>query len=236
MLMMYVGAPFAAFRPFVAGSYRQTLPFVTPTAAYGLLLNLAGIESRRIEPDATATDTAFGLPPCELAIGVLRAPAVGRMLQQLHNYPVGSSGKDHAPATKGTKYNIQPIVREVLFGVEAIIGLRGDDELEALVCAGLDKGLTSARRDGQPRYGVPFLGDNSFLVDVLKVLGFHRSVGLPVTLKQLGIEDESRENLIQAAEIAFGKGSFMHNLSFETSPDMILDAVIGADAHGKGYS
>jgi len=179
MFLMRVRAPFATFRPFVAGSYRQTLPFVTPTAAYGLLLNLAGIESRRVMPDAMATDTAYGLPSCELAIGMLGPPAVGRMLQQLHNYPVGNTGAAHAPATRGSKYNIQPILREILVGVDAFVAIRGNDELEGLVRHGLERGLASKRIDGAPRYGVPFLGDNAFLVDSIDEIGGEKQGVLP---------------------------------------------------------
>ena len=46
MIRLRVKAPFAAFRYFTAGSYRPTAPFVTPSAAYGLLLNLAGFDTR----------------------------------------------------------------------------------------------------------------------------------------------------------------------------------------------
>jgi CRISPR-associated protein Cas5t len=42
-------APFAAFRTFTAGSYRPTAEFITPSAAYGLLLNVAGIEMREYD-------------------------------------------------------------------------------------------------------------------------------------------------------------------------------------------
>ena len=45
MLHLRLKAPFGAFRTFTAGSYRPTAPFITPSAAYGLILNVAGIES-----------------------------------------------------------------------------------------------------------------------------------------------------------------------------------------------
>src|SRR3982751_3553327 len=100
MLSLYLEAPFAACRSFTAGWYRPTATFLTPSAAYGLILNIAAIDSRLREEDVShggkvpASLTAFGLPAVRLAIGV---PADGRSIddahprvqtiyQQLHNY------------------------------------------------------------------------------------------------------------------------------------------------------
>jgi len=71
--------------------------------------------------------------------------------------------------------------------------------------------------------------------EINKVIGFCNAVGLPVSLKQLGIRDTSRTNLLRAAEIALGPGSFMKNLSFEASPDLVVDSIIGANALGVSY-
>jgi hypothetical protein len=38
-----------------------------------------------------------------------------------------------------------------------------------------------------------------------------------------------------AAQISIGKGSFMKNLSFEVTPDLVVDSIIGADALGVSY-
>jgi len=69
MLILYVKAPFGAYRPFVAGSYRQTSPFITPSGAYGLLLNLAGIESRLHDPKLVATAMREDLPSAKVPLG-----------------------------------------------------------------------------------------------------------------------------------------------------------------------
>src|SRR5437868_14891932 len=102
MLCLYVQAPFAACRTFTAGWYRPTATFLTPSAAYGLILNVAGIESRIREEDPTHDDrtpaslTRFGLPPVRLALGAPADsrrnpyPLVQTVYQQLHNYPVGT--------------------------------------------------------------------------------------------------------------------------------------------------
>lgn len=187
MIFLYLEAPFAACRTFTAGWYRPTATFLTPSAAYGLLLNIACIESRLREEDedhdgsAAATLTVKGLPSAELAIGVpiagLRGsethvplsdgelfPRVQSIYQQLHNYPVGASGKEKAAACKGNKYNITPVRREFLSDIRAIIAVRTSEDFESRICEGLAGELNSNR------YGVPFLGDNSFLPDRLELL------------------------------------------------------------------
>ena len=68
MMRLRIRAPFAAFRHFTAGSYRPTAPFITPSAAYGLLLNLAGVETRfddgKLRYDAHAPGPAgYGVSP-----------------------------------------------------------------------------------------------------------------------------------------------------------------------------
>src|SRR5437899_1116204 len=108
MLCLYVQAPFAACRTFTAGWYRPTATFLTPSAAYGLVLNIAGIESRLREEDdghdgrAPASLMRPGLPKVRLALGAPTSeasdpyPRVQTVYQQLHNYPVGASGSDRA--------------------------------------------------------------------------------------------------------------------------------------------
>src|SRR3954452_3705146 len=102
MLCLYLEAPFAACRTFTAGWYRPTATFLTPSAAYGLLLNVAGIESRLREEDAghdgrtPASLMRRGLPKVRLALATVSAdtdalsfPRLQTIYQQLHNYPVG---------------------------------------------------------------------------------------------------------------------------------------------------
>lgn len=181
MLQMYLEAPFATFRTFTAGWYRPTATFLTPSAAYGLLLNVAGIESRLREEDpehngsAPASLTKSGLPNVEIALGVPKIklterdsdqdpfPRVQTVFQQLHNYPVGTSGKERAESCRGNKYNITPVRREFLSELKAIIAIRGNPDFEDRIQRGLRGEFNSTR------YGIPFLGDNSFLIDRLEI-------------------------------------------------------------------
>lgn len=170
MLRVRVRAPFGAFRLFSAGSYRPTAPFPTYSAVYGLLLNIAGIESRWDDGKSPMTRTAGGLPDCRLAIGLHAVPKVHVLFQQLHNYPVGTTGKAHAADTHGNKYNIQPISRELLSGLDFSVAVDANDDFESRVREGVRRGAAGLPGAGR-RYGIPFLGDNNCFLSHLGVEG-----------------------------------------------------------------
>jgi glycerol dehydrogenase len=65
------------------------------------------------------------------------------------------------------------------------------------------------------------------------VIDFCVAVGLPVTLRQLGVSNASPEHLMRAAEVACMEGLTTHNSSFEINPELILGAIIGANALGE---
>ena len=65
------------------------------------------------------------------------------------------------------------------------------------------------------------------------VIEFCNAVGLPVTLKQLGVTDKSPESLMKAAEIACMDGLTTHNSYFEINPELVLGAITGANALGE---
>jgi CRISPR-associated protein Cas5t len=162
MLCLYLEAPFAAFRTFTAGSFRPTAEFITPSAAYGLLLNVAGIEMRQHKDQLPMTTIKPGLPRFSLALGALRFPQKHTVYQQLHNYPVGAeAGQKYKGGAKGNKYNITPTRRAFLSDLKGYICIKAPMELEDGIKNGLNG--NSART-----YGLPFLGDNNFLLSKLE--------------------------------------------------------------------
>ncbi len=163
MIFLELQAPFGVFRPFTCGTYRPTESFITRSAAYGLLLNVAGIEMRYSDGGSPVTKIASGLPRMRLSLVALEmpGPVPQSLFQQLHTYPVGGTGKEHAARAMGRKYHIVPVRREFLSNVRAYIGVDAAPELEESILAGL-----SGKRPR--RYGLPFLGDNNFLLDRLE--------------------------------------------------------------------
>ncbi|MBW4507645.1 MAG: CRISPR-associated protein Cas5 [Scytonematopsis contorta HA4267-MV1] len=88
-LFLHIKAPFASFRPFQSGSYRSTTPVPSPSAVYGILLNIAGIE-QRTEFTAPITLIRDDLPEIEIAIAqIYQAESkteTAILSQQLHQY------------------------------------------------------------------------------------------------------------------------------------------------------
>jgi CRISPR-associated protein Cas5t len=168
-LWLRLRAPFAAYRWLQAGVYRATSPIIPPSAAWGLLLNLAHVETRDLALTARraspVTLTRDDAPPLCLAVGAVQPAERTVLYQQLHSYPVGQSGKEFAPRTHGAKYWIAPVRRELLVDFDALVGARSTD---ATLLGRIVDGL--AGRLNQPRYGLPFAGDNNFLFDRIDVL------------------------------------------------------------------
>lgn len=180
-LRLYVHAPFAVCRSFTAGWYRPTAAFLTPSAAYGLLLNIAGIESRLYEHEEgcdgrlPASLTRSDIPACRVAVGLpenAKPPAVHSLFQQLHNYPVGSQAAEWTEQAKGNKNNITPVRRELLVTLHAVVSIEAteDEHFESRIVRGLRGELNAGR------YGLPFVGDNNLLIDRLEIVTDARPV------------------------------------------------------------
>lgn len=169
---IHIKAPFAAYRYFQAGNYRATMPTMPHSAAYGLVLNLAGIEMRLGMNEKTTrikevvNEYSFeddNIPSLEIAIGDIENASRGSVYQQLHDYPPAAKEIQLLRA-KGTKPRILPTRREFLIGLNTIIGIRTN--LPGL----MKKLLDGMNGNTENRYGLPFAGDNNFLFDSIKIL------------------------------------------------------------------
>jgi glycerol dehydrogenase len=68
-----------------------------------------------------------------------------------------------------------------------------------------------------------------------EVLRFSTSVGLPVSLAEVGINNITRARLFGVAERSSAAGETAHNEPFAITPDLLLDSIIVADAIGTDY-
>lgn len=60
-------------------------------------------------------------------------------------------------------------------------------------------------------------------------------LGLPVTLKELGIENPTKEKLMAVAEAACAENDTLHNMPFEVTPESVYAAILAADRYGKYF-
>jgi len=77
--------------------------------------------------------------------------------------------------------------------------------------------------------------ENRPMEEIDEVIEFCRSVGLPTTLKDLGIAEVSKEDLMKVAELAIAPGSTMHGEPFEVTPEMVYEAMVTADELARLY-
>jgi glycerol dehydrogenase len=68
--------------------------------------------------------------------------------------------------------------------------------------------------------------------EIEEVLAFSRSVGLPVTLEQVGLTDLSEDSLRIVAERTVATGETAHHEPFPVTADLIADGIRAADALG----
>jgi len=157
MIYVYFKAPFGAFKPFQSVEMLATAEFLTPSAAYGLLLGLAGVD--RIHKGRFAG--------ARIALGLKQLPRRGRLYQQLHVIPQSKPQKEgeserRRELAKGRKLSIRTFWKEILYDLEGYIGL-DHPELEALVDQGINRPSTVSY------WGLPFMGDNNFFVERFEV-------------------------------------------------------------------
>ncbi|MGK7935960.1 MAG: CRISPR-associated protein Cas5 [Xenococcaceae cyanobacterium] len=164
-LWLHVRAPFASFSSLRTGTYRDTMPIMPPSAAYGLILNLAGIEMRG-SLKKSITPIRSNLPTIKLAFGRVAGnnSEISVLLQNMHSYPIGQTGKERKAKTHGNKYWIEPTYREIIVNLDMMLGVQADSELIFHICQGLNGECARAF------YGFPFAGDNNFLFDRIDCL------------------------------------------------------------------
>ncbi|MEG0377695.1 MAG: glycerol dehydrogenase [Eubacterium sp.] len=71
--------------------------------------------------------------------------------------------------------------------------------------------------------------------EISEVLDFCITVGLPVTLKELGIEEITEEKIRAVAEASAVADESIHNMPFEVTADSVYAAIMVADALGRDY-
>ena len=69
--------------------------------------------------------------------------------------------------------------------------------------------------------------------EVESIARFCKKVGLPTTLKDLGLADVTDDRLLEAAKETCKPDDTMVNMPFEVSPEMIIEAMRKVDALGK---
>ncbi|GAB6139195.1 glycerol dehydrogenase [Halanaerobaculum tunisiense] len=82
---------------------------------------------------------------------------------------------------------------------------------------------------------VQLILENSDLEEIEEVINFCLSVGLPVTLKQMGLEDLTDEEIMKAASASCVEGETIHNMTTPMTAKKVYNAILAADKLGSQY-
>lgn len=78
--------------------------------------------------------------------------------------------------------------------------------------------------------------ENAPIKEIKEVIYFCQSVGLPITLAQLGVRTIDESKLKKVAELACAEGETIHNMPFDVTPDKVYAAILTADELGRLYN
>jgi glycerol dehydrogenase len=151
-----------------------------------------------------------------------------------------ADGKAAIQAVK--RQSVTPALERIIEANTLLSGL-GFESGGLAVAHSVHNGLTAARETHDYLHGekvafgtivqLVFEGRDSGLIE--EVLGFCLSVGLPVTLKDLGIETLSMDRARAIADLAVAPGESAHNEPFPVTWQGIRDAILVADAWGQDF-
>ncbi|MFA9398726.1 MAG: glycerol dehydrogenase [Clostridiaceae bacterium] len=77
--------------------------------------------------------------------------------------------------------------------------------------------------------------ENFPMEEIEEIIEFCLSVGLPITLKQMGLENVSKEDLRKVADATCAEGETIHNTIGDVTSDELFNAILAADSLGNKY-
>ena len=77
--------------------------------------------------------------------------------------------------------------------------------------------------------------ENESMEEINKVLEFCESVGLPITLSDIGISEIKEEEIMNVAKLSCVVNETIHNMPFEVDCEQVYAAILAADSLGKNF-
>lgn len=75
--------------------------------------------------------------------------------------------------------------------------------------------------------------ENAPMAEINEVIDFCKSVGLPTNLKDMGVTEVNRDDLMEVAIASCAEGETIHNMPFEVTPALVLAAMLTANELGS---
>jgi glycerol dehydrogenase len=82
---------------------------------------------------------------------------------------------------------------------------------------------------------VQLVMENRPTEEIDEVISFCISIGLPVTLREMGIQDINKDEIMKVAEASCANEETIYNMPFKVTPQDVFAAILSADALGREY-
>ena len=169
------------------------------------------------------------------------SPTLGSMaLDELCYKTLLADGVDALNAAK--RHEVTPALERIVEANTLLSGL-GFESAGLAAAHSVHNGLTRVPGSHAFLHGekvafgvlVQLLLEKSDRSELDEVLSFSDSVGLPMTLREFGCGDLSREMLSMVAARAIAPGETIHNEPFQVTGSMVTEAILEADAAGNAF-
>lgn len=77
--------------------------------------------------------------------------------------------------------------------------------------------------------------ENAPLEEIEEVMEFCYTIGLPITLEDMGIEEIKKEEIMKVSETACAEGETIYNMPFKVTKEDVYGAILTADSLGRAY-
>jgi CRISPR-associated protein Cas5t len=172
-LIVRVTAPHAVFKMHSAGAFQGTLPVMPPSTAYGLVMNMAGINIRGEPTPVRKADAGYfstlsidkaKCPKVSIAVGLFSVPERGVILYHAHRYLSVLNKPDVERLGKykpyGRKNAITPTKQQFLVNYDGAIGIRAPENL-------IEK-IMDTMLGRKAHGGVLFAGSSDYLIESIQ--------------------------------------------------------------------
>ncbi len=137
---------------------------------------------------------------------------------------------------------VTPALERIIEANTLLSGL-GFESGGLAIAHSVHNGLTTVRGTHKYLHGekvafgllVQLIAEGQNTDEISEVLEYSSSVGLPITLDEIGVDVRDRSALLRVAERAVAPGETAHNEPFDVTPELIVDAIVAADSIGHRF-
>ncbi|MBP2654462.1 MAG: iron-containing alcohol dehydrogenase [Firmicutes bacterium] len=146
-------------------------------------------------------------------------------------------------AKKAAEHGVVTEALEKVIEANTLLSGLGFESSGLAAAHAVHNGLTVLEETHQAYHGekvsfgtlVQMVLENQSMEALEEVINFCRSVGLPVTLKEIGVTDVTEEKIRKVAKATCAEDETIFNEPFTVTPETVYAAIVTADAIGRAF-